>query len=223
MKHQQKKKAFTLIELLVVIAIIAILAAMLLPALAAAKKKASRIACVNNQKQVSLAFRIWEGDNNDKYPMQANSTTSLLGTNGIFMTMSNELSTPKVLWCGADTAGSNAATVWTALSYKSLSYFVGVNATEGNPQNILLGDRNIGSDGTANTAASTLAGTYGQAKVVTAVIGKWNWTQNDLHQAAGNIALTDGSVAQVNLTGFNTALINSTNGLSTPPGSYSFP
>ena len=42
---------------------------MLLPALAAAKRKAQRINCVNNLKQDGLAFRIWEGDNGDKYPM----------------------------------------------------------------------------------------------------------------------------------------------------------
>ncbi len=71
MKSNQRSAAlwgrgFTLIELLVVIAIIAILAALLLPALKTAKSKAQGIGCLNNGRQISLAWRMYAEDNRDR-------------------------------------------------------------------------------------------------------------------------------------------------------------
>ena len=132
---------FTLVALLVIVAVLAILAAMLLPALASAKKKAQRINCVNNLKQCGLAFRIWEGDNSDKYPMavpMAKGGTQEFNTGADtfrhFQVMSNELSTPKILVCPADTR--TAAKNFVRLKNQNVSYFVGLEANDANPQTI---------------------------------------------------------------------------------------
>ena len=61
-------KGFTLIELLVVIAIIAILAALLLPALARAKRKAQGVYCMNNHRQLLLAWKMYVEDNREVLP-----------------------------------------------------------------------------------------------------------------------------------------------------------
>jgi prepilin-type N-terminal cleavage/methylation domain-containing protein len=69
MKHSPGNEsihgAFTLTELLVVIAIIAILAALLLPALSNAKQKAATAACLNNEKQLAMAWMMYADENND--------------------------------------------------------------------------------------------------------------------------------------------------------------
>ena len=236
----KQKKAFTLIELLVVIAIIAILAAMLLPALAAAKRKAQRINCINNLKQVTLSFKMWAGDNSDKYPMQAygltagNNATLCASPNGanppgIFMCMTNELSTPKILYCPADImfSGNNPAHYVTnnwpiSANGYNLSYFVGVNAAEAYPQMILLGDHNVGAGSQGNPATTAAYGAGNGQLISYANNNPWMaWTPNDVHLRAGNISLADGSAAQTTVGTFQTALLNGTNG-PVYPNNYVF-
>lgn len=190
----------TLIEVLVVVFVLAVLALILLPTGPHSKRHPARIVCVNNLKQIGLAYWIWAGDHNNKFPTQV----SINGTNGggtlelasgnnawiNFTVMSNELSTPKILHCPADKDRVSAANFTTDFNNQKISYFVGLDADPSRPQTILSGDDNFAIGGVSVKS--------GLLEFTTNTPIAWTAAR---HINAGNIGLADGSVQSVTTDG----------------------
>ena len=198
----RKAMALTLIETLVLILSIVVLAAIFLPALAAAKKKSSKIGCTNNLKQLGLSFRIWSGDNGDKYPMEvsvANGGAMESVVTGdvcsVFQVMSNELSTPRILICPNDGEHTYATNFNSDFTAKNISYFAGLDVYTNSPQVFLSGDDNFQVGGILVKS--------GLLEISSATPVKWTAAR---HKFAGNIGLTDGNVQSVTSSGLLTLL-----------------
>jgi hypothetical protein len=90
-----------------------------------AKQRAQRIACINNLKQLGLAVRLYESDNHGVFPKD-------------MLSMSNELSTPKILVCPADTNRLTAAS-WSTYTPANLSYeYLAADGDAADPTRVLF-------------------------------------------------------------------------------------
>jgi len=201
-----KRRGFTLTEFLFVVVALSVLVALCVPNLKKRRGCSGGMNCVNNLKQVGLSFRQWALDNNDKNPMRVSvtngGTMELIGNGNVFvhfLVMSNELNTPKVLFCPQDSRPLRqpAVTFGTATALGacqipftndlSVTYFVGVDAVDTSPQMFLAGDDNL-----------TIRG----VRVKRGLLSLWTntpvaWTK-DRHVNQGNICLADGSVQGFN-------------------------
>jgi hypothetical protein len=195
----RRNLALTLTEVLVIVAVAIALA--ILAGLPRAKAKAIRISCLSNLKAGECGFRLWAGDNNNQYPMELSTNRGgarewLLEGKvfEVFRMMSNELSTPKILFCPADTSRTYATNFAIGFDNTNISYFLGVDAPCRDNTNVpearmslfLYGDRNLTNDpGPQNGILQLTANQNAR------------WTAG-LHKYEGNICLANGNVLQLN-------------------------
>jgi prepilin-type processing-associated H-X9-DG protein/prepilin-type N-terminal cleavage/methylation domain-containing protein len=202
----RRTRALTLVEVLVVLAVIAIVAVILLPAIInhgdRAMPKAAEPQCESQLKQIGIAFRTWEGDYGNKYPMSVptnkGGSMEFGAGNEMFMSfqvMSNELANPQLLICPTD--GRDLIQDFTKLSNSNISYFVGLDADETRPAMFLGGDRNLVTNGLDTVPGLVVLGTNTQM----------GWSSK-MHNGLGNILFADGSVRRISSADLQTFLSN---------------
>ncbi|MGH7967086.1 MAG: hypothetical protein ACREIC_00005, partial [Limisphaerales bacterium] len=177
--------------------IISLLAALLLPVYNQARARAQVIGCVEHLHQVGIGFHSFAHDHNGLFPMAVPAAAGgalefvqrgyLVGGDFYFayrqfQALSNELVSPRLLVCPADTR--QPAANFSLLQNSNVSYFVAVTAQYSQPASVLAGDANL-------TSRQTGQGTF----VRLGLNAPLRWTR-DLHQFKGNLLYADGRVVE---------------------------
>ena len=160
---------------------------------------------MNNLKQVGLAYRVWSLSQTD-YPqgveVKSGGSKESLTAGHLFLhfrTMSNELSTPKILVCPADKQKIVAPSFGQGFSNTNVSYFASLDANEAYPQTYLSGDRNLALAGRA-VAPGALGLTTNPPTPL-------SWTKA-IHDSCGTVGLADGSIHQFDQNSLAAAVLD---------------
>ena len=211
----QRNRALTRVEVVMVIGVLFMIAVLLLPVLVSIRNPQRPLNCVNNLKEIGIAYWVWAGDNNDKYPMAVSVTNGgameLVATGNVaacFLVMSNELTTPKILLCGQDKHRVWATNFATGFDNSYISYFVGLDANESKPQMFLSGDDNFAINGMEVKSGLLQLSTNAPVTWTSGRHAAYNshvWTPAR-YRFVGNIGFADGSVRQVTMDELSQAL-----------------
>jgi hypothetical protein len=186
--------AFTRLDLAIVIATLGILVVLLLylletSAIGHRPRRATRVTCTVNLRQVSLAFALWMDDHKlTNFPWEVSApigTAPDVRSSNVFRhfgAISNEFLNLRVLTCPADKARKPAAS-WGALRNENISYFINVTPPL-DLQSVLAGDRHLTTNHHLLTGYNLISAP-----------DRLRWTKL-IHEDAGNVVLVDGSAHQ---------------------------
>ena len=187
-KGKRTAAGFSLIELLGMLAVVVLLAGLMMPTMKGDRKgRAQRIKCINNLKNIGLAFRIHTGQEINSFPgpflMSNGVEIASIDAVMIFGALTNEVADQRIFVCPAD-KGKKMAGSFGNLGRENISYFASISTDEFMPQGILGGDRNIATNGVAVGTGLFGLTTNGAAL---------GWTK-EMHKEQGNVLMGDGSV-----------------------------
>ena len=209
--------AFTRLELLAVLAGVVLLAAAVLPALAGNRIRSDRVLCANNLRRIAMALQQWGNDHDDRQPWEVLPAEGGTYQHALspnvwfhFAWMSNELATPKVLLCPADTGqpardftgDPSGGYLHPNFANRATSYFLS-HAFNSGPNAMIAGDRNVTADST--TTCSRFISTFAAASRPLPVGLRWT---SLLHNNAGNMLALDGRVEQFSSAQLQRAISN---------------